>query len=66
MTDDWLGQAAQRARNHRPQRAPSARRPFVFYQLRNSGGGELREKLEETIGKEGVDILEQLLRGGNR
>ena len=29
-------------------------------------GGELREKLEETIGKEGVGILEQLLRGGNR
>ena len=45
VTDDWLGQAAQRARNHRPQRAPSARRPFVFYQLRNSGGGELRDAL---------------------
>ena len=45
VTEDWLGQAAQRARNHRPQRAPSARRPFVFYQLRNSGGGELRDAL---------------------
>ena len=29
-----------------------------------AGGGELREKLEETIGKEGVDILDQILRGG--
>ena len=45
VTDEWLGQAAQRARNHRPQRAPSPRRPFVFYHLRNSGGGELREAL---------------------
>ena len=26
VTDEWLGQAAQRARIHRPQRAPSARR----------------------------------------
>lgn len=31
-----------------------------------AGGGELRDKLEEKIGKEGVDLLEQLLRGGGQ
>ena len=31
-----------------------------------TGSGEIREKLEEHIGKEGVDLLEQILRGGGR
>jgi hypothetical protein len=54
VTDEWLGQAAQRARNHRPQRAPSPRRPFVFYHLRNSGGGELREALAQYAANRSV------------
>ena len=54
VTDSWLGQAAQRARNLRPQRAPSPRRPFVFYHLRNSGGGELREALAQYAANRSV------------